>query len=234
MPNTKQIDLTFDEVNAMLAYDPETGVFTWKVAPSRKIRAGTRAGQFKSTRVGAPPRYWYIAIKGIQTPGTRVAWLLQTGAWPESNILFKDGDPTNMRFDNFKMADYPTIKSERGGRRVYKIDPREARIRGLKRYYGMTGEEYGAMVAAQNGVCAICHQPETAMLNGVPKVMHVDHDHATGQLRALLCGSCNGMLGLAKDSPATLRAAADYLEHHAAQPRKVISGKFAVTDKGAA
>lgn len=234
MANTKQIDLSFDEVNALLAYDRETGVFTWRVAPSRRIRAGAQAGMLKSVRAGEPPRYWYIAMKGIQTPATRVAWLLETGAWPETNILFKDGDGTNMRFDNLKPADYPTTKEMRGGRRVYKMSIEASRHYGRKHNYGMTGEEYGAMMAAQKGVCAICARPETAMLRGTPKTMHVDHDHETGQLRSLLCGACNGMLGLAKDNPATLRAAADYLEHHAAQPRKVISGKFAVTDKGAA
>ena len=52
--------------------------------------------------------------------------------------------------------------------------------------------------------------------------MHVDHCHATGRIRALLCGACNGMLGLAKDKPATLRAAADYIEKHAALADNVV------------
>lgn len=225
MAYAKQIDLTFDDVNDLIAYDAETGIFTWKIAPSRRIKAGAKAGVFKTVRVGGP-RYWYIAMKGIQTPATRVAWLLQTGAWPTTNVLFKDSDPSNMRFDNFKLADFPSIKSDRGGRRIYKMSKEAQRHYGLKRYYGLTGEQYGEMVAAQEGVCAICKKPETAMLNGVPKVMHVDHDHETGGIRALLCGCCNGMLGLAKDKPDTLRAAADYIEKHAAkvQPLRKMTG----------
>lgn len=215
------VDLTFDDVNRLLAYDPYTGKFTWKVAPSRGVRPGAEAGTFKSARSrnsGLPQKkYLYIHVMHNQTPGARVAWLLYYGEWPTSNVLFRDGDTTNLRIDNLRVPAFPTIKEMKAGRKVYKMDPREARIRGLKRYYGMTGEEYGAMLADQKGVCAICEQPETAMFNGRPKVMHVDHDHATGQIRALLCGSCNGMLGLAKDKPETLRAAAIYLEKHSAK-----------------
>jgi hypothetical protein len=40
---------------------------------------------------------------------------------------------------------------------------------------------------------------------------HIDHSHATGQVRALLCGPCNQMIGLAQDSPMTLLAGAEYL-----------------------
>jgi hypothetical protein len=144
-------------------------------------------------------------------------------------VKYRDGDSLNIRIDNLELARFPTDKAMSGGRRVYKMTREAQRHYGLKRYYGMTGEEYGEMLAAQKGLCAICKRPETAMLNGQPKVMHVDHDHETNAIRALLCGKCNGMLGLAQDNPATLRAAADYIEAHAAKimPFKVISGSRA-------
>ena len=62
------------------------------------------------------------------------------------------------------------------------------------------------MLAAQAGLCAVCRS--------APAV-HVDHDHATGTVRALLCFNCNGGLGQFKDDPDVLRAAADYVRFHA-------------------
>lgn len=216
MTNIKRIDLTLENVSEFISYNPDTGIFVWKKAPSRRHKVGSQAGALKSIRGGEVPTYWYITLHGVSTPAARVAWLLQTGSWPETNMLFKDGDTTNIKFDNLRLANYPSIKSMKDGRRVYKMPKEQQRHYGLKRYYGMTGEEYGQKLADQKGLCAICGNPETAMLNGVPKVMHVDHDHATGAIRDLLCGMCNGMLGLAKDNPQVLIAAAEYLQRHSA------------------
>ena len=216
MSNFKPIDLTFEQVSQAIAYDPETGKFVWKIAPNRRLKAGDPCGALK-TISNKGRVYWYISYLGIQTPAARVAWMLQNGSWPDGLVLFADGDPTNMKFNNLKLADYPTTQSiNKDGRKIYKMSKTTARHYALKRYYGMTGEEYGQKLAAQKGLCAICGNPETAMVNGVPKVMHVDHDHATGAIRDLLCGMCNGMLGLAKDNPQVLIAAAEYLQRHSA------------------
>ncbi len=56
----------------------------------------------------------------------------------------------------------------------------------------------------QNGGCAICGQPQERRL-------HVDHDHKTGRIRGLLCGSCNRAIGLLKESVASLASAIGYL-----------------------
>ena len=61
------------------------------------------------------------------------------------------------------------------------------------------------MLEAQGGTCAICQSAPAE---------HVDHDHDTGAVRALLCFNCNGGLGQFRDDPAVLRAAADYVEEH--------------------
>jgi len=75
--------------------------------------------------------------------------------------------------------------------------------------YDMTNEDYDIMSAKQNGGCAICGGPPTS---GRWKRFAVDHDHATGKVRGLLCECCNRAIGLLKDDPKTLRVAADYLE----------------------
>jgi hypothetical protein len=71
----------------------------------------------------------------------------------------------------------------------------------------MTLDEYNAMLAEQGGVCAVCSRPPTSGIS-----LHVDHDHATGRIRGLLCFRCNNALGDLEDDPALLRAAARYLE----------------------
>lgn len=80
--------------------------------------------------------------------------------------------------------------------------------------YGVTPEQYSAMLARQDHRCAICGSDTWpgARRAGSP---HVDHDHANGKVRGLLCGNCNNGLGMFADDPVRLRAAADYLERAA-------------------
>lgn len=75
--------------------------------------------------------------------------------------------------------------------------------------YGISQDQYEAMMAAQRGRCAICGTSEWM---GKDKRPHTDHDHATGAFRGILCGNCNNGIGMLGEDPARLRAAADYLE----------------------
>ena len=73
--------------------------------------------------------------------------------------------------------------------------------------YGITGDQYRALYAAQGGKCAICK-----VATGKRKRLAVDHDHKTGEVRGLLCGSCNHrLLGAAHESVELLQRAIDYL-----------------------
>ena len=83
-----------------------------------------------------------------------------------------------------------------------KADPKR-REAALKRQYGISRAELAAMVDRQRGACAIC---------GVVDLLHIDHDHATGRLRGLLCRCCNMALGLMRDDADRLFVAADYLD----------------------
>ena len=74
------------------------------------------------------------------------------------------------------------------------------------RKYGLNEDIYNEVLQIQRGGCALCGARPGA--RGLP----VDHDHATGDNRGILCATCNGGLGMFKDSPELLRRAADYLE----------------------
>lgn len=79
----------------------------------------------------------------------------------------------------------------------------------LKQTYGLTCIEYNALLLTQDGVCAICKHGERNTGN-----LAIDHCHATGVVRALLCSSCNKALGGFYEDPAVLREAARYIEEH--------------------
>jgi hypothetical protein len=74
----------------------------------------------------------------------------------------------------------------------------------LWRRYGLTGAQRAALLAKQGGLCSICGV-------SIQIGSHVDHDHATGAVRGLLCGSCNRGLGAFRDLEEHLAAAIDYL-----------------------
>ncbi len=98
------------------------------------------------------------------------------------------------------------------------------RSKNLLDNYNMTMEQYRDMFEDQEGVCAICLEPETKThgSTGTTFRLAVDHDHkccattpTCGECtRGLLCSTCNRTLGLLNDNAAVLRAAADYLERN--------------------
>ena len=87
-----------------------------------------------------------------------------------------------------------------------KVNSTSVRSQYLKRNYGMTFEEFDAMLSDQDSCCAICKSTKPLY-----KYFNVDHCHITGEVRGLLCHSCNKALGLFKDNINNLRHAIDYL-----------------------
>lgn len=67
------------------------------------------------------------------------------------------------------------------------------------------------MLAAQNGVCAICGKEPT---KGRGRKLHIDHDHETGKRRGLLCNGCNTGIGSLGDDVSRLQRAIKYLMLH--------------------
>lgn len=86
-----------------------------------------------------------------------------------------------------------------------KNNPRKLKSLRLKKY-GITADDYDAISAEQNGVCAIC---KDICVSG--NALAVDHCHETGKVRGLLCGHCNTGLGKFRDDIDLLKIAIDYL-----------------------
>lgn len=82
-------------------------------------------------------------------------------------------------------------------------DSAYSRRRTVKQQFGLSLEDYEIMMEKP---CAICGNASYGL----------DHDHATGKVRAALCHPCNIMLGGARDNIAILRAGIKYLEVHRA------------------
>jgi hypothetical protein len=78
----------------------------------------------------------------------------------------------------------------------------------LKTQYGLTIEDYDAMLRRQGGGCAICGTAVPGGLGG----FHVDHCHQTNRVRGLLCVNCNRGIGALKDDANLLRRAIAYLD----------------------
>lgn len=86
----------------------------------------------------------------------------------------------------------------------------EYRRQRVDRTHGLVVGDWAAMFVSQGGRCAICQRKH----EDCPKGLVVDHCHTTNDVRALLCGPCNVVLGLMQDEPERLRSAADYLDKY--------------------
>jgi hypothetical protein len=151
-------------------------------------RGGRRTGNEAERIHAARPRKSFIvgATKMISTP-TQVEYMR-----------------------NYRVANKQRLSDAAKAYRQ-KCDPKEwskkNRASHLKTKYGLTVPEYNALLKVQGGNCAIC---KTA--NWVNREPHVDHDHATGRVRGILCPSCNTAVGFIKENPVTAWAMAEYLE----------------------
>lgn len=92
------------------------------------------------------------------------------------------------------------------------------KVRGydMRRRYGITLQQYNAMLSKQDGVCAICKNQESRLENrsktGTTRRLYVDHDHKTGDVRALLCHECNTALGNMQEDPERIKSLLAYAE----------------------
>lgn len=150
------------------------------------------------------------------------------GATQESQARGQDGKAPHGFYRGIKCAEigcgmpakckgkcashYNKWRWSQGHRSPCELDRRRQNGARIKYRYGISVEEYETLLEQQNGRCAICGTNpigKSAPIN----TLCIDHDHATGRVRGLLCNSCNLAIGYLK-TPEGLDAAASYLRLH--------------------
>lgn len=110
-------------------------------------------------------------------------------------------------------APHPGPRCATHHRAAVKARKAAARNRRIHETYGISDTDYAAIYEAQGGKCYICQRA-----TGKTKHLAVDHNHATGEVRGLLCGPCNrGVIGHLRDDTDALHRAVTYLREQPAQ-----------------
>ena len=91
--------VTQQRLKELIHYDPETGVFRWRIKPCDRIAAGAIASNISKTH-----GYVRIGIDCRRYQAHRLAWLYMTGSCPTESIDHKNGNRTDNRFANLRAA----------------------------------------------------------------------------------------------------------------------------------
>jgi hypothetical protein len=133
-------ELSVERVRELLNYDPETGVFTWRVRRAGPAKAGSRAGSRNSNG------YIKIAVDGQTYAAHRLAIFYTTGTWPAADVDHRNGARDDNRLDEL-----------RGGTRSFNMqNQRAARsnnstgLLGVNRH-GAGGNRFRARIRAPDG-----------------------------------------------------------------------------------
>lgn len=130
-----------------------------------------------------------------------------------SEEIERDNQKHQESYERF-LERHPNYEARRSARRK-KADPnriKEWRYRThLRGRYGLTIDDYLAMLERQDGCCAMCKGGQV----GKRKRLIVDHCHVTGKVRELLCYKCNLIIGLLETTPELIQIGQEYIARHA-------------------
>jgi hypothetical protein len=90
--------ITAERLRKLLSYNKATGIFRWLVRTSNRVRVGSEAGSARSDG------FRKIAIDGKSYLSNRLAVLHTTGRWPASNVIQKNGNRSDTRWRNLRVA----------------------------------------------------------------------------------------------------------------------------------
>lgn len=107
------MDITHEQLKSLIHYDPLTGIVTWKIKPSKKIKEGSRAG---TVCVSRSKHYRSITIEGYRKREHCWIWFYMTGKYPECEIDHRDGNGLNNVWGNLR---HVTTSENRHNHRKY-------------------------------------------------------------------------------------------------------------------
>ena len=112
-------DITVESLRGLLDYDPDTGIFCWRVSRGNRIKVGAAAGTVSSNS------YAVIKINGMPFKAHRLAWLHFHGVCPEHQIDHIDENKSNNRISNLRdvpqsMNQHNAIKPRKDGTSGYR------------------------------------------------------------------------------------------------------------------
>lgn len=150
--------------------------------------------------------FWtFVKDVGERPKETRVARVDRSKPWSKDNFYWQEARESAPDKKAY-MREWHR-KARRANKETY-LD------KYFQKKYGVTLEWHRQTLEDQGGNCAVCGKPEFVKILGELISLSVDHDHATGKARGLLCTKCNRGLGLFNDNVGLLKAASDYISKH--------------------